>query len=106
MERRYKKQFLSQSQWEATSTYDRQSVLNTPTEGVFFPLGQETSPHCCCFQEKVCGPQHPAYSAFAHSPGFALVDFLFWMVKKGLMDLSLGRYPQGNFGRVNQELHK
>jgi hypothetical protein len=28
------------------------------------------------------------------------------MVKKGLMDLSLGRYPQGNFGRVNQELHK
>jgi hypothetical protein len=59
---------------------------------VFIPLGQETSPNCCCFQEKVHRPQHPAYSAFAHSPGFALVDFfLFWRVKEELTDHSLGK---------------
>ncbi len=78
---------------DVTSTFDIQSVLNTPTEGVFFPLGQETSPHCCCFQEKVHWQQHPAFSAFAYSPGFALVDFfLFWRVKEELMNLSLGRH--------------
>jgi hypothetical protein len=34
-----------------------------------------------------------AFSAFAYSPGFALVDFfLFWRVKEELMDLSLGRH--------------
>jgi hypothetical protein len=44
------------------------------------------------FQEKVHRPQHTAYSAFAYSPSFALVDFfLYWRVKEELRDLSLGK---------------
>jgi hypothetical protein len=38
------KQFLSQSKWEAASTYEKKSVLNTPTEVVFFPLEKKPSP--------------------------------------------------------------
>jgi hypothetical protein len=70
---------------------DTQSILNIPTKGVCFPLGQGTSPHCYCFQEKVRRPQLPAYPAFPYSPGFALaVFFLFWRAKEEMMDLSLG----------------
>jgi hypothetical protein len=31
----------------------------------------------CSVSQRILHPQHPAYSAFAYSPGFALVDF-FW----------------------------